>query len=70
MSPPEVTETETIRVKDFPDNIPDRGTFANLEELLFYEEKNVLDLLAITLKTAPIMLGQDGVKRTKNSGKF
>lgn len=71
MSPPELTETDAIRVKDSkysPQNVQDCCNFSNLEELIFYEEKHVLNLLSVTLKTAPILLGNDGLKKSKNSG--
>ncbi|CAH1957679.1 unnamed protein product [Acanthoscelides obtectus] len=42
--------------------------FANLEELIFHEERRVIGVLQIILKNAPEMLGTDGVRRCKNTG--
>ncbi|KAJ8975862.1 hypothetical protein NQ317_015900 [Molorchus minor] len=53
--------------KDTIETIGD-NSFTNLEELILHEEKNVVDLLTVTLKAAPIMLGSDGVKKSKSSG--
>lgn len=43
----------------------DTGSFVNMEELISYEEQNVIDLLNSALKIAPMMLGSDGIRRTK-----
>lgn len=40
-----------------------------LQELVLYEEQNALDLLDVAIKIAPEMLGYDGIKKTKASGK-
>lgn len=63
MSPPieiikEVPKTDTIEVED-------SSNFGNMEELLHCEQQNVLNLLSITLKIAPNMLGQDTIKINK-----
>lgn len=70
MSPPEVTENSMK--KNFPPygRVTEFYNFSNLEELITYEEKNVLHLLNTTLKSAPSMLGCDGVKTSKVSGKL
>ncbi|CAG9834105.1 unnamed protein product [Diabrotica balteata] len=65
MSPPDVAE-KTI-TKEASENINDSSIFASLEELIYYEEKNVIDLLTVTLQAAPEMLGHDGVRKSKNS---
>lgn len=49
-------------------SMEETSSFANLEELIHYEEQNVLDLLAVALKVTPNMLGNDGLKKGK-SGK-
>ncbi|XP_028129058.2 uncharacterized protein LOC114325248 [Diabrotica virgifera virgifera] len=66
MSPPDVAE-KTI-TKEASENINDSSIFASLEELIYYEEKNVIDLLTVTLQAAPEMLGHDGVRKSKSSG--
>lgn len=43
----------------------DTGSFVNMEELIAYEEQNVVDLLNCALKIAPSMLGNDGIRRSK-----
>ncbi|XP_074026255.1 uncharacterized protein isoform X2 [Leptinotarsa decemlineata] len=65
MSPPEISDNF---VKDKSENISDSHSFSNLRDLISYEEKNVLDLLAVTVREAPAMLGDDGIKKT-SSGK-
>lgn len=42
------------------------SNFANLEELIHYEEQNVLDLISVALKIVPSMLGHDGVRKGKD----
>lgn len=68
MSPPEVPENSGKR--NFPScrTIGEFHNFANLEELITYEEEHVVHLLNATLKYAPVMLGCDGVKKSKISG--
>lgn len=64
MSPPEFQES-SIKSKTAGYNAE---TFLSIEELITYEEKNILDLLDTILKAAPSMLGVDGVKKSKATG--
>ncbi|KAJ8954734.1 hypothetical protein NQ318_011429 [Aromia moschata] len=68
MSPQAKVTTDVEEKRDRIESVGDSSSFSNLEELISYEEKNVLDLLDVTLKAAPAMLGTDGVKKSKNSG--
>lgn len=45
--------------------VNDLNNFMNLEELIMYEEKNVIDLLDVTLKNQPKMLGNDVIKKSQ-----
>ncbi|CAH0555396.1 unnamed protein product [Brassicogethes aeneus] len=65
MSPPIEIEKKDPK-KDKITNLDETQSFQNLEELITYEEKNVIDLLETTLKVAPLMLGHDGVKKSRN----
>ncbi|XP_063932063.1 uncharacterized protein LOC135144042 isoform X2 [Zophobas morio] len=68
MSPPDPSELATKnKVLNF-DNGSNNETFLSIEELIAYEEKNVLDLLEMILKVSPAMLGNDGIKKSKSSG--
>ncbi|KAJ3626571.1 hypothetical protein MTP99_017057 [Tenebrio molitor] len=68
MSPPDPCEpTNKNKILNF-DNGSNNETFLSIEELIAYEEKNVLDLLDTILKVAPAMLGCDGVKKSKSTG--
>ncbi|CAG9865368.1 unnamed protein product [Phyllotreta striolata] len=58
-----VPETTRAR-RDAPPAGDVADGFASLEELIFYEEKNLLDLLDVAVKTAPALLGEDGVVST------
>ncbi|XP_015838972.1 uncharacterized protein LOC656787 [Tribolium castaneum] len=65
MSPPDPetpTKTKIINLEN------DNENFISIEELISYEEKNVLDLLDTILKISPSMLGTDGVKKSKSTG--
>lgn len=66
MSPPLETMQNDEPKKADISKIDSISNFQNLEELITYEEKNVLNLLETTLKVAPLMLGHDGVKKSKN----
>ncbi|KAK5644415.1 hypothetical protein RI129_005715 [Pyrocoelia pectoralis] len=46
----------------------DIDNFANMAELIKYEEQNVLDLLDVAIKIVPSMLGDDTIKKSKTSG--
>lgn len=66
MSPPNsVQQTPKFEKTDV---VIDNGCFVNMEELVHYEEQNVLDLLSIAMKIAPVMLGSDGIKKQKTGG--
>ncbi|XP_056647608.1 uncharacterized protein LOC130452384 [Diorhabda sublineata] len=66
MSPPDLTEITVPQEQS--GNVHDSSNFASLEELIYCEEKYVIDLLTVTLKAAPEMLGNDGIKKSKNTG--
>lgn len=61
-TPPHRTTQEKHLSPD--DNITEINNFMNLEELIVYEEKNVVDLLEATLKTQPQLLGNDVIKKS------
>ncbi|CAH1121357.1 unnamed protein product [Ceutorhynchus assimilis] len=63
LSPP-VEVNNTKKGKDYIANVDDSiGTFINLEELISYEETNVINLINATQQVAPAMLGKDGIKK-------
>lgn len=68
MSPPDIPGHTLI--DNSSESINDISSFASLEELIYYEEKNIIDLLTVTLRAAPKMLGEDGIKKSKNSGRI
>ncbi|RZC41876.1 coiled-coil domain-containing protein 142, partial [Asbolus verrucosus] len=68
MSPPDPLELSNKSKMLTVDNGSNNETFLSIEELISYEEKNVLDLLDIILKVAPAMLGNDGIKKSKTTG--
>ncbi|KRT82215.1 hypothetical protein AMK59_3428 [Oryctes borbonicus] len=47
------------------DELEKGSSFVNMDELIEYEEQNMLNLLNFALKIAPSMLGNDGVKKSK-----
>lgn len=67
LSPPDVLPNKNAIV-DTAKDLCETNNFENLEELISYEEKNVLDLLDVVLKVAPAMLGHDSIKKSKQSG--
>lgn len=67
MSPPDPLETPN-KTKITNLNESSNENFLSIEELISYEEKNVLDLLEMILKISPSMLGNDGVKKSKSTG--
>ncbi|KAK4875057.1 hypothetical protein RN001_011479 [Aquatica leii] len=68
MSPP-VTEFQDFTTKA-EESVTEIDNFANMEELVKYEEQNVLDLLETAIRIAPTMLGDDSVKKSKASGEL
>lgn len=69
MSPPGNNTLNSCKIKkDDNIDIKESDSFANMEELITYEEQNVLDLLDVAVKIAPTMLGYDSIKKSKASG--
>lgn len=67
MTPPvDSIQTESKPKEDSLTSILEGGSFRNLEELVNYEEQNVLDLLDVALKISPKMFGNDGLKKSKS----
>lgn len=68
MSPPMeiIDESPKYQRTEFDDT----SSFVNMEELIIYEEQNVIDLLNCALKIAPSMLGNDGIRKTKTGKNF
>lgn len=65
MSPPE----DNISVSTEKIEFHDSDSFTNIQELITYEEQNVIDLLNMAVKVAPTMLGSDSIKKSKSAGK-
>lgn len=67
MSPPAgmVKQQPKTNKTEIEENI----CFASLEELIIWEQQNVLTLLTIILKVAPDMLGNDAIKTSKKGRK-
>ncbi|XP_018563255.1 uncharacterized protein LOC108904989 [Anoplophora glabripennis] len=72
MSPPaESTDSlNSITKQEVMEHVKVNNNFANIEELILYEEKNILDLLNTTLNVAPVMLGNEGIKKVKGTTKI
>ncbi|KAF5288634.1 hypothetical protein FQA39_LY15329 [Lamprigera yunnana] len=68
MSPPLLNnvQDEKIKIEQIANDI---DNFASMEELVKYEEQNVLDLLDVAIKIAPDMLG-DSIKKSKIAGEM
>ncbi|VEN60763.1 unnamed protein product [Callosobruchus maculatus] len=65
-----MTPHQSYERLDEPDSITpqkNENGFANLEELIFHEEKRVIGILQLILRNAPEMLGTDGVKKCRNT---
>lgn len=67
MSPPaeNTNSLNSLNEQEVMEHEKVNGNFANIEELIQYEEKNILDLLGTTLNVAPAMLGNEGIKNAK-----
>lgn len=72
MSPPaESTDSlNSLNKQEVMEHLKVNSNFANIEELILYEEKNILDLLNTTLSVSPAMLGNEGIKKVKGKSKF
>ncbi|KAF5296665.1 hypothetical protein FQR65_LT10205 [Abscondita terminalis] len=68
MSPPVSAQQEFENKKE--ESLTEVDTFANMEELVKYEEQNVLDLLEVAIQISPSMLGDDSIKKSKASGEL
>ncbi|KAJ8918817.1 hypothetical protein NQ315_011103 [Exocentrus adspersus] len=72
MSPPvESTDSLTsLNKQEVIDHVKSNSDFANIEELILHEEKNILNLLDVALKVAPVLLGSEGVKKSRGITKI